>query len=133
MPRRPQHSPYRAPPKIYGAAAQDTIPDDESAKIDEKRVKVVQQVVGGVLYYGRAVDNMVLPGLSSIASEQASATETTEKKVQQLLDYLATHPAAKVRYYASKMILNIHSNASYLSETRARSRVAGQHFLGSIP
>ena len=133
MPRRPQHSPYRAPPKIYGAAAQDTIPDDESAKIDEKRVKVVQQVVGGVLYYGRAVDNTVLPGLSSIASEQASATETTKKKVQQLLDYLATHPAAKVRYYASEMILNIHSDASYLSETRARSRVAGQYFLGSIP
>ena len=74
MPRRPQHSPYRAPPKIYGAAAQDTIPDNELTKIDEKRVKVVQHVVEGVLYYGRAVDNTVLPGLSSMASEQASAT-----------------------------------------------------------
>ena len=100
MPHRPQHSPYRAPPKIYGSAAQNTTPDDESAKIDKKRVKVVQQVVGGVLYYGRLDDNTVLPGLSSIASEQASATETTKKKVQQLLDYLTTHPAAKVRYYA---------------------------------
>jgi hypothetical protein len=29
------------------------------------------------------------------------------------------------------MILNIHSDASYLSETRARSRVAGHFFLGS--
>ena len=29
------------------------------------------------------------------------------------------------------MVLNIHSDASYLSETRARSRVAGQFFLGS--
>ena len=82
MQRRPQHSPYRAPPKIYGAEVQDTIPDNETAKIDEKRVKVVQQVVGGVLYYGRAVDNTVLPGLSSISSEQASATEATEKKVK---------------------------------------------------
>ena len=77
------------------------IPDDESAKIDEKRVKVVQQIVGGVLYYGRTIDSTVRPGLSLIASEQASATETTEKKVQQLLDYLATHPAAKVRYTTS--------------------------------
>ena len=80
MPRRPQHSPYRVPPKIYGAAAQDTTPDDETAKIDDKRVKVVQQVAGGVLYYGRVLDNTVLPGLSSITSEQDIATETTKKK-----------------------------------------------------
>ena len=31
------------------------------------------------------------------------------------------------------MILNIHSNASYLSEVRARSRTAGHVFLGSVP
>ena len=80
MPSQPQHSPYRAPPKVYDTAAQDTIQDDVTAKIDEKRVKAIQQVVGGVLYYARAVDSTVLPALSSIASEQASATETTEKK-----------------------------------------------------
>ena len=31
------------------------------------------------------------------------------------------------------MILNIHLDASYLSETRAHSRVAGYYFLGSRP
>ena len=31
------------------------------------------------------------------------------------------------------MILNIHSDASYLSETRTRSRVAGKFFMGSTP
>ena len=31
------------------------------------------------------------------------------------------------------MILNIHSDASYLSEIGARSRVAGHYFLGSVP
>jgi hypothetical protein len=31
------------------------------------------------------------------------------------------------------MILNIHSDASYLSETKARSGVAGHSFLGSTP
>ena len=31
------------------------------------------------------------------------------------------------------MILNIHSDASYLSEPKARSRAAGHYFLGSIP
>ena len=31
------------------------------------------------------------------------------------------------------MVLNIHSDASYLSETRARSRAAGYYFLGETP
>ena len=69
MPSWLQHSPYKAPPKVYGKAAQSTIPDDVTAKLDEKRVKAIQQVVGGVLYYARAVDSTVLPALSSIASE----------------------------------------------------------------
>jgi hypothetical protein len=32
-----------------------------------------------------------------------------------MVDYLATHPDATIRYHASDMILNIHSDASYLS------------------
>ena len=71
--------------------------------------------------------------LSSITSKQTSATKDTEKKVSQLLDYLATKPNAKVRFYASDKILNIHSDESYLSETRARSRVAGHYIMGLVP
>ena len=74
VPSKPQHSPYQAPPKIFGAAAQDTIPADTTERIDEKRIKVVQQVIGGLLYYARAVDLTILPALSAIASEQTKAT-----------------------------------------------------------
>ena len=35
---KPQHSPYRAPPKIYGAGAQDPIPGDMIQKIDHKLI-----------------------------------------------------------------------------------------------
>ena len=80
MPNQSHHSPYRALHKVYGTASQDTKPDDIKAKIDEQRVKAIQQVVGGVLYYARAVDSTVLPALSSIASEQASATKRLRKK-----------------------------------------------------
>ena len=55
------------------------------------------------------------------------------EKTVQLLDYLATHPAAKVRFHASSMVLNIHSDAFYLSEPRARSRLSGYFFLGEVP
>ena len=71
------------------------------------------------LYYARAVDLTSLPGLSGIASEQATAKESTEQRIQQLLDYLATHPDAVVRCHASDMVLNIHSDESYLSEPQA--------------
>ena len=74
-----KHTPYRAQPKMYGAAAQNSMPSDNSPLINEERKKLVQQIIGGVLYYGRSVDLTVPPALSSIASEQASATENTEK------------------------------------------------------
>jgi hypothetical protein len=44
-----------------------------------------------------------------------------------------THPNAKICYLASDMILNIHSNASYLSALHACSRAGGYFFLGSSP
>ena len=50
-----------------------------------------------------------------------------------MLDYVTSHPDAKVRFYASDMILNVHSDASYLSKSRARSRIAGYFFMGSTP
>ena len=132
-PTKPQDSPHPAPPRKYGKAAQDPIDDDTTAPLDAKRTRRIQQIVGAGLYYGRAVDNTILTALSSIGSEQAKPTESTEKRAYQLLDYLATHPNAKIQFRASDMILNIHSDASYLSETKARSRIAGVLFLGSIP
>jgi hypothetical protein len=48
-----------------------------------------------------------------------------------MLNYLATHPDAAISYHASDMILHIHSDASYLSVSNARSRLGGLFFLGN--
>jgi hypothetical protein len=69
--------------------------------------------------------------LNDIATEQTKATEKTQAATNQLLDYLATHPDATIRYHASDMILHIHSDASYLSVSNARSRLGGLFFLGN--
>ena len=45
---------------------------------------------------------------------------------------MATHPDAMVRFYKSNMILNIHSDGSYLSALRSRSRVGGYFYLSSV-
>ena len=47
-----------------------------------------------------------------------------------LLDYLATHPDAKVRFYATDMHLYLESDAAYLVLPRARSRCAVYYYLG---
>ena len=67
---------------------------------------------------------------ASIASAQASATEDTLEKAKLFLDYAATNPDAIITYRASEMVLSVHSDASYLTESKARSR-AGGHFVMS--
>ena len=64
----------------------------------------------------------VLMALSSIIMEQTKAMEQTMERCTQLLDYLAGHADPKVRFNLSDMIMNIHLDASYLSEAKARSR-----------
>ena len=55
------------------------------------------------------------------------------KRVKQFLDYMWIHPDAIIRYRASDMILNVHSDASYLSAPKACSCAGGYIFLGSLP
>jgi hypothetical protein len=71
--------------------------------------------------------------LSEISSQQSAPTENTMKQVNQFLDYMWTYPDAIILYRASDMILNVHSDALYLSAPKARSRAGGYFFLGSLP
>ena len=93
----------------------------------------MQKIVSSILYYARAVGMTVLMALSSIASEQTKGTELTLEKAYQVLDYLALHPDAVVRFQASDMVLNIHLDGSYLSEPKACSQACGHFLMGSIP
>jgi hypothetical protein len=130
-PPKPQHSPYPSAIPMYGAKIQYAEDPDTSPRLPKSAVTRIQQIIGTFLFYARAVDSTMLAALSTLSSEQASATENTEAAVQHFLNYCATHPDAKVRYVASDMILRIHSDASYLSERNARSRSGGHFYLGN--
>ena len=58
-----------------------------------------------------------------------NATGKSDQKhhenLNQFLDYYTTHPDTIVTYRSSNMILAVQINASYISETNARSRVGG--------
>jgi hypothetical protein len=132
-PARPQHSPYPAAERRYGTSAQDTVPPDETPALDADGKTRIQKIVGSFLYYGRAVDITILKALNSLSRQQSSPTQATATRTDQLLDYLATHPNATVRFYASDMLLQVHSDASYLNEPDGRSTAGGHYFLGKLP
>ncbi len=117
-------------PITYGKDTQALTPTDDSPLLDNASKKRIKQVVGSSLYYARAVDSTIL---SNIATQQAATTENTKKQVNQFLDYMWTHPNAKICYCTSDMILNVHSHALYLSAPCTRSCATGYFFLSSLP
>eukprot|EP00804_Cyclotella_cryptica_P028793 CCRYP_020143-RC/>CCRYP_020143-RC protein AED:0.42 eAED:0.37 QI:0/-1/0/1/-1/1/1/0/313 len=129
IPTKPQHQPYPHTPRTYGAMQQYVDDPDLSTPLNKQDTTFVQEVIGVFLYYARAVDCTMLTALSSLATQQANPTQTTLQHIHHFLDYAMTHQNAVVTYRASNMILAAHSDASYLSETKARSRAGGHFFL----
>ena len=75
------------------------------------------------------MDGTLIATLNELASAKYKGTQATMKATKNLMYYCYTHSDAKVRYFASQMQLHIHSDASYLSASKARSRVGGHFFL----
>ena len=71
----------------------------------------------------------MLPALNEIAGEQAKPTTNTLTKLDNLLMYASTKQDAVIRFRASKMILSVDSDASYLVLPNTRSRIAGYFHL----
>jgi hypothetical protein len=133
QPTRPQHSPHAWQKPIFGASTQYAPAPDTTPALDAADTKRVQEILGTLLFYARAVDSTMLTAIGTLATQQAHGTQATMEAITQLLNYCATHPDAKVRFIASDMVLHIESDASYLSVAKSRSRAAGYHFLSSAP
>jgi len=129
--KKKQHAPFPCARINYGAKKQYATQQSTAPLLDKKGKKFIQQVCGKFLFLGRAVDPTLLCPISAIASQSAAPTEDTMKHTKQLLDYLATQEEAVLTYNASEMKLAAHSDASYLSEPKARSRAGGHFFLSN--
>lgn len=132
-PKRAQHSPHAWTAPTYGAKVQLTDEPDNTAPLSNQGITFLQQIIGTLLYYARAVDNTLLVAISSLSTQHAKGTAATMQAAVHLLNYCATHPDAVVRFHRSDMVLHIHSDASYLSVSDARSRLGGFFFLGPHP
>jgi hypothetical protein len=130
-PTKAEHQPHRNNEPQYGVKLQLTDPIDTAAPLTESQNTLLQKITGKNLYFARAVDPTMLVTLSALASQQTKGTEHTMDDAIKFLNYCTTHPNATIRYSTSDMILQCHSDASYLSEPKARSRAGGLFYMGS--
>ena len=71
--------------------------------------------------------------LNEVAAHQANPTQYIRSKCNRILDYAATFPNMKLRYVASDMILHVDSDAVYLVQDGAHSRITGHYILSNYP
>jgi hypothetical protein len=126
-----QNQPFPHTPINYGTKKQYATEASTAPPVDDQTKKFIQKVCGKFLFYARAIDSTLLTPISAIASQAAAPTKDTLTQTKHLLDYLTTQEEAVLTYNASEMILAVHSDASYLSEPKARSRAGGHCFLSN--
>jgi hypothetical protein len=106
--------------------------DEEEADppADPRQLKRLQQIIGVLLYYARAVDPTILTRVSKLSTQQRDSNISTLRAAERALQYLATQPEAVLVFHKSDMRLICYSDASYLGETKSRSRCGGMFYLG---
>ena len=120
-PTRLQHSPYQAAHIVYGAKAQQPVQSNVTAPLTDSQIKLVQEIVDNFIWYGQACNPTLTATLSAIRSRQTKGNNLVLAACHQLLDYLAMHPNAAIRFHTSDMIPTFDTNRSYLSEIDGKS------------
>ena len=131
-PNKPQYAPHKWYKPTYGQKTQLVRDPDTSPLLEPNDTTYIQSGVGAHLYYGRAIEHPMLVALNELGHSQSKPTENTMRALKQLLDYAATRPDAKIRFYASDMILYVDSDAAYLVLPNAKSRAAGYYYLSNL-
>ena len=78
-PTRPEYAPHDWNKPQYGAPVQLTTEPDTSAALSKQGIKLVQEIVGVLLYFARAIDCTMLVALGDIAAAQTKSTEHTAR------------------------------------------------------
>eukprot|EP00957_Ditylum_brightwellii_P011867 894302-Ditylum_brightwellii.AAC.1 len=129
----PEHAPHAYVQSQYKTGPQMAPLEQELPELGKQEKTRIQQVLRTLLFHARAVDPTMLMAPNAIAAKQEHPTSKTAAAIVQLLNYCAMHQEATFRYHASGMVLHIHSDASYLSAPRARTRAGGHFFLSDRP
>jgi hypothetical protein len=124
-------SPLIYTPPVYGNKYSQVEYRDESPPASDDDIIWLQTGIGKLGYIGLAVDHLILPAVSKLASAQRAPTQQTMKDMRRLLQYVATHPNPMLVYRKGSMQLVAHTDASFMSESRCRSRTADYLYLSA--
>jgi hypothetical protein len=84
-PSRPVNAPRKYIPPIYGGRTQLSVIEDTTAVVSADRAKRIQEIVGVMLYYARALDHTHLEAVNRVGSMQSKPTEAVAAAAEQLL------------------------------------------------
>ena len=128
-PAKTVHSPENLESLTCRAKVQCATQEWSRAVLSASTILLTHQVVGVFLYCARTLDNTMLVTVNDLSHQQDSATTSTMDTITHLLDYVDTHPIAKLRCHRSNMILHVHGDGSYLYVLKSCSRLFGCFFF----
>ena len=128
-PKKPQKSLYKYTLIQYGSKVQYSKETPDSPHLNYAGILHVQSIVGYILQYACAVDKKILVALIEIGQQQASATESTNEAIEQLLYYVTTYPNDGITYQSSDIFLSGHSYADYLNVRKYCSQAVSHIML----
>jgi hypothetical protein len=91
----------------YKCASAQTATVDISPLASSEQKHTLQVVVGTLLYYARTVDPSILTVVHELGSTQSCPTINDLRKMERLLQYVASHQRHGIRFHASAMQLQI--------------------------
>jgi hypothetical protein len=126
---KPAASPSLYVPLHYGSSDPQRPTSDSSPPATPAQKQEAQIVIGYLLYYGRCVDGRVLPAACALASVLTTAMQRTMLDLERLLGFVAAHRDGRKIFRPSDMLLDILTDASYLSWPKAGSADGSFHHL----
>ena len=112
-PIQPQLTQHKHRENKYGAKQQLIPAYDIVPTLDIAVIKMIQAIIGALLYYSRAVGNKRLVSLSTIVAQQASATEDTADTIKQILDYVVTYQNDGIIYCVVSIVFAAQSDTGF--------------------
>ena len=116
---KPRSTPLPLPASSTKKPYNNAIQHDTTQLLNQQETTRIQQIIGCLLYYARALNNTILVALNTISEIQAVSTATTKTLCNYLLNYCATNRNVGLRYYASNMTSTIHSDAAVIGRCKS--------------
>jgi hypothetical protein len=116
-------------PPVYGSSAPQHATTDTSPPATAAHKKELEIAIGYLLYYGRCVDGRVLTATCALASAQTTATLATMADLDRLLGFVSAHRNGMKVFRPSSMLLDVLTDASFLSRPNAGSVAGSFHHL----